>query len=458
MSKVTRIVYSKNLHSEKLDQLTEIAQRLGKLRAEVWQRFGSVQGVTLTHRKIRDRWLSEKRQFDTPARLWKETLRDTFTDIGTYREAAKVKVRQAIYKRTDDDSERKHLYTLLKYNRWLEDSYLRRMMRKYFKHGKTKVDNQIVLDPGSYTTFKKNGQTWLKVMGLKPRKRITIPLNSRTAPSGTLRLIVRNGRVEVHYAVDDEQVCVVRPTGDATIGIDKGYTEVFIDSDGDVHGDGLGELLSQESDYLKTKYQRRSKLKAIAEAKPHKSQNIRDNTLGRKKLDERKRKHTANVRNKVFKAAHSVVDKAKVVVTEDLTSPINGKTYGKNQNRRLAGWVKGAIAEAIESVSYRRGATVKVVNASYTSQMDSRHGVLLGHRNGDTFYCYDGEVLQADTNAARNILTRADDVEIHLFTPYKEVKGILLERTEQYKRGLEDESARLGLLNQGTSYVQLELF
>lgn len=458
MSKVTRIICSKKMYSEKLVQLTEIAKRLGRLRAEVWQRFGSVQGVELSHRQIRDQWLAEKREFDTPARLWKETLRDTFTDISTYREAAKVKVRKAIRKRTDDNEERKRLYISLKYDGWLEDSYLRRMMRKHFKHGKTKVDNQIILDPGCYTTFKKNGRTWLKVMGLRPRKRIAIPLNSSHTPSGTLRLILRDGCVEVHYAVDAEKVCVIRPCGDATVGIDKGYTEVFTDSDGNVHGDGLGELLSQESDYLKIKYQRRNKLEAIAEAKPHKRQNIQDNNLGRKKLDERKRKHTINVRNKIFKAAHSVVDKAEVIVTEDLTSPMNGKSFGKNQNRRLSGWVKGTIAEAIESVSYRRGATVKIVNAAYTSQMDSRYGVLLGHRTGDTFYCFNGEVLQADVNAARNILARVNDPEIHLFTPYKEVKVILLKRTEQFKCGLEEKPVRLGLLNQGTSYAQLELF
>jgi IS605 OrfB family transposase len=458
MSKVTRIIYSQNLNEGKLAQLTEMASRLGKLRAEVWQRFGSVQGVELTHRQIRNQWTAEGRHFNIAARLRNETLRDTFADIVTYREAAKVKVRKAIRQRTDDNDERKRLYTLLKYDNWLKDSYLRRMMRKYFKHGKTKVDNQIVLDSQCYTTFEKGGKIWLKVMSLESGKRIAIPLNSNNTPSGTLRLILRNGRIEVHYAIDEEKVCVTRPSGDGTIGIDKGYTEVFVDSDGKHHGEGLGELLSKESDYLKTKYQRRNKLKAIAEAKPHKCDNILKNNLGRKKLDERKRIHTANVRDKIFKAAHSVVDKADIIVTEDLTNPINGKSYGKNQNRRLAGWTKGAIAEAIESVSNRRGSTIKTVNAAYTSQTDSRHGILLGHRNGDRFYCFDGKVLQADTNAARNILARLNDPEIRLFTPYKDVKVILLARTGQFERRLEEKSARLGLLNQDTSYVQPRLF
>jgi IS605 OrfB family transposase len=445
MSKVTRIAYSKHLNQGKYERLTGIARRLGKLRAEVWRRYGSVQGVELTHRQIRDQWLAEGREFDVPARLWKETLRDTFGDIVAYREAAKVKVRRAIWKRTrDDEDERKRLYTLLKKDEWLDAGYLRRMMRKHYKHGHTEVDNQIVLDSDCYAAFERDGQAWIKVMSLERGKRIAIPLNTNRLPSGTLRLILRGGRVEVHYAVEAEEVCSVRPAGEETVGIDKGYTEVFTDSDGDVHGEALGDLLSGESDYLKTKYQRRNKLKTIAEAKPHKRDKILRNNLGRKKLDERKRKHTARVRDKVFKAAHSVVDKAGRLVCEDLSSPISGGTYGKDHKRRLSGWVKGMMAQAIETVSRRRGSTLEIVNAAYTSQTDSRYGVLLGHRRGDAFYCYDGEVLDADANAARNVLSRLYDDEIRLYTPYGDVKDILLERTERFKQ-------RLGLLNQDSS-------
>jgi IS605 OrfB family transposase len=444
MSKVTGIARSKHLNQAKYERLVEIGRRLGKIRAEVWQRYGSVQGVGQTHRQIRDGWLAEGRRFDVPARLWKETLRDTFCDIVAYREAAKVKVRKAIWRRTQDEDERKRLYTLLKRDEWLEESYLRRIMRKYYKHGRTTVDNQIVLDTNCYTAFVRNGQAWIKVMSLERGKRISIPLDTSRLPSGTLRLILCGGRVEVHYAVEADEACSTRPAGEQTLGIDKGYTEVFTDSDGDVHGEGLGELLSTESDYLKAKYQRRNKLRAIAEAKPHKRDRILRNNLGRKKLDERKRKHTARVRDKVFKAAHSVVDKAGTVACEDLTSPISGSAYSKDQQRRLAGWVKGMMAEAIEAVSQRRGSTLEIVNAAYTSQTDSRYGVLLGRRRGDAFYCFDGEVLDADMNGARNVLSRLYDDEIQLYTPYGDVKRILLERTERFKQGL-------GLLNPDSS-------
>mgnify|MGYP001596754969 CR=1 FL=1 len=131
-----------------------------------------------------------------------KTVRDTFLDICLYREAAKVKVRKAIVKRTDyvcalcssilyqiealmstthkTEEERKRLFTLLKYDRWMKDSYLRCMMRKYYKHGKTEVDNQIILDTQCYTAFERNGQAWIKVMGLERGKRIVLLLLTRT--------------------------------------------------------------------------------------------------------------------------------------------------------------------------------------------------------------------------------------------------------------------------------------
>ena len=69
-----------------------------------------------------------------------------------------------------------------------------------------------------------------------------------------------------------------------------------------------------------------------------------------------------------------------------------------------------------------------LVNPAYTSQIDSRTGLLQGTRRGDRFYGLDGVVLDADTNAARNILQRMYDDEITLYTPYREVKRLLLDR------------------------------
>jgi IS605 OrfB family transposase len=446
MGKVTRIAYSKRLNDGKYNRLVEIARRLGILRSEVWNEFGSINGARVKDREVRDMWMADNKHFDVPARLWKETLRDVMDDIKMYSEAAKVKVRKSIQLHTDDNEERKRLYTLLKYDKWADDPYLRRMMRKYFKHGHSDVRNQIILDTDCYNTFNRNNKVWVAVMSLERGNRIAIPLNTNIHPSGTLRLILRNGKVEIHYAIDEESVCSTKPCGNKTIGVDKGYTEVFVDSDGDRHGEGLGELLSKESDYLKLKYQRRNKLKALANnhKNKNKSANIKVNNLGRKKLNKRRELHKMNVRDKVFKATHTVIDKANNIAVEDLRSPIKDKQkYGKDQSRRLSGWVKGTIADSIETVSRRRGSSVQLVNASYTSQVDSTTGLLLGKRVGDRFYRANGDVVDADINGARNVLARLYDSEIQLYTPYRKVKEILVSRTERIQR--------LGLLNQDTS-------
>jgi len=52
--KVTRIAYSRRLNAGKLAALTEQARRLGRVRSDVWQRYGSVAGAPLGDRQVRD--------------------------------------------------------------------------------------------------------------------------------------------------------------------------------------------------------------------------------------------------------------------------------------------------------------------------------------------------------------------------------------------------------------------
>ena len=312
-------------------------------------------------------------------------------------------------------------------------------MRKHWKHGRNHTNNQIIVRSDDYTTFQLGGRVWIKIPSLQRGRRIAIPLNTKVEPSGTLRLILHDGTIEVHYTIEVEET---ENCGRATIGIDKGYTEVFVDSEGEHHGEGLGRILSTHSDKLNEKHQARNKLRAIANKKPHKKKKIIRNNLGRKKLTRQKQKVQSQLKDTIYQAVHKLVDKAKVIAVEDLTAPIAGSKFSKHINRRLSAWTKGMIATALDSISRRRGSSVILVNSAYTSQMDSRYGVLLGKRSGDSFYCFDGVVLQADENAARNVLARLYDSEISRWTPYQQVKSILLERSERH---------RLGLLNPDSS-------
>lgn len=431
----TQIAFSDNINKGKLAALFEQAQRLGAIRTEVWQRFGSLKGIGLRDRTIRDSWLKEGRTFNVGATPWKQTLTDAIGDIKANREAAKFHAKQAIHRHTTNKAEQKRLYTLLKADKWTDDSYLSRVMRKVWHRGHNHTHNQINVRSDDYTVFTLKNTVWIKIPSLIKGKRIAIPLSTTVAPKGNLRIILRNNQVEVHYATE---VIKTNDCGTQILGVDKGYTEVLTDSNGEHHGVTLGAVLTKESDRLKLKYQRRHKLKAIAKKKPW----VKKHNLGRKKLDNQSVKHQAIVKTIVHTAVNAVVDKAAVLVVEDLTSPIAGKKFSKNISRRLSSWTKGVIASAIENVSRRRGSTVVHVNAAYTSQMDSRNGTLSGKRRGDTFYCADGEVLQADVNAARNVLARHHDPEIGQWTPYQQVKSILLKRTQCH---------RLKLLNQDSS-------
>jgi IS605 OrfB family transposase len=436
--KVTRIVYSDNLNQAKYDALNEIAKRCGSIRTEVWRNYGSIGGLGARFRQVRDGWIADKHVKNLPQRIWRATLDDTLNDIKANREAAKEKVIRHIFRNIDDKDKRKELFKKLKNDSvWVNNSYLRRLMRKYWKHGINHTFNQIFLEPGSYKCFSYHGKNYIEVISLERGKRIAIPIGTEVSITGQIRLILRNERVEIHYTIDntDDRIC-----GDQEIGIDKGYTEVFVDSDGKFHGKGLGKILSKESDSLKKKYQRRNKIKAVLEKlelkNPKKAQKIRKNNLGRKKLKRRKQRHQAQVKTIVFTAVNQVVDKAKTVVCEDLTKTFKSrKNYGKNTNRRLSGWVKGLMASAIDIVASRRGSRVVQVNAAYTSQMCSKCGCL-GKRVGNTFHCAwgCGAVMQADLNAAVNVKARLDDKELHRWLPFTKVKQILIER---YRRSVE---------------------
>ncbi|MFE9959591.1 RNA-guided endonuclease TnpB family protein [Micromonospora sp. NPDC005299] len=412
----------------------------------MWQRYGSINGAGLRDRQVRDRWLADGThvQFAVLANAWKETVRDAMADIGANLAAAKVQVRRAISRRTTDPAERRRMFTALKADQWAEDPFLSRQMRKHWRRGRNRTHDQIVVRADRYhSAVDGRGRLWLAIPGLEPRKMVRIPLSTTVAPTGTLRLILRGGRVEVHYQIDAAQMrSSQRACGEATTGVDKGYTEALTDSNGQPHGLKLGVLLSSESDRLKERNRRRAKLRSIANnaalrgdcAKAHR---IKANNLGTIKRDRRAARHRARVRTEVFTAVHEVVDKAATVIAEDLTKRFTGrKTLPKNINRRLAAWTKGVTAEALKSVSERRGSALVHVNAAYTSQTCHRCG-RLGRRSGDRFHCTPcGVVWQADVNAAINILHRAGDPDIALHTPHHKVKQILQDRTDRHRTKL----------------------
>ena len=81
--KVTRIAYSRDLDAGKYGELVGQVRRLGRARSLVWDRYGSITGVGLSDRRIRDAWMADgtATSLGVLANAWKETVRDAVADI-----------------------------------------------------------------------------------------------------------------------------------------------------------------------------------------------------------------------------------------------------------------------------------------------------------------------------------------------------------------------------------------
>ena len=94
-----------------------------------------------------------------PARQGKAALTVALGDFDAGPEAPKVLVKKAVWHCTRDDKAAcKLLFGLLKRNRWAEASFLHRLMRKHWRGGRSRVDNQIMADEDSYTAKIRHGE------------------------------------------------------------------------------------------------------------------------------------------------------------------------------------------------------------------------------------------------------------------------------------------------------------
>ncbi|QVL47707.1 MAG: transposase [Thiocapsa sp.] len=429
---------TRTLFADAPSELAPICRAMGFVRADIWRRFGALGSIGKSNLQLRKAIAARDLYGALPVdgTIRNETTKDVLNDILTYKAAAKLKVRQAIAARTTDEVERKRLYTLLKADRWLDDPFLHRQMRKHFRHGVSHTANQFIVRSDKQSTQIVDGRL---VIVIHIARKYGRDIRLTTTSSGkrvdllgcNLRICVKDDGVEIHYATAKG---AGRAHGEQALGIDKGYTEAFTDSDGEAHGPAFGAVLTEYSDAAAATGKQRNRLHALEKAhraKGHhaKADRIRRCNLGRKKIDARRARTQGHLRTIAFQSAHAIVNKAALVVSEDLTSPIAAKVQWKRYNRRMSGWAKGALADALDSVCEQRGAEHVLVNAAYTSQMDSTTGLLQGERVGDKFYRVTGDVMQADRNAALNVLARLSDPEITRFTPYRDVKRLLLARS-----------------------------
>jgi len=440
---VTRIsiVGNLKLNKWKSEELDTIASRLGLLRSDLWNEYGSLKAWGVSEYDIDKILRPSNGKYELPAKLWETTLYDVISDIHSVQASCIEKVLECLGLRYEKFAANKSVAQhVLESREWLNHPRLRTLVRKFWNRGHTHVANQIVVKEYNCQTDS-NGIVWIQFGGLKKGKVLRIPTTLSTEIIGQLRLIKRNGKWYIHYSTDI-QTAPKKQSG-MSIGVDRGYSEVYATSSNDgarFIGKEFGKLQTTESDYRNQKGVRRNKIRSVAKKAIEKGKlaladRINKNNLGRVKWNQRESSFKGRIKTLVFTATVQLMhDAIKTVAFEDLTKQFaSKKKRSKRTKRNLNSWCRGIVVSALSQVSSRVGCTIIGVSAAYTSQLDSRHGILLGVRDGDKFTCFDGVVLQSDTNAADNIQARIGDDEISRFMKHTDVKKILLERTRKFQ-------------------------
>nr|MDJ0731849.1 transposase [Crocosphaera sp.] len=461
---VTRIGYCVGGDVEKA---REMAIRAGHLRSDIWNKYGSLKCWGVSHASLYKEFqkTNPPSMYKLPQKQWQKTFERVINDIHACQEAAKTIVIRKIYryfkpptlptlkvgrnagvhsapeinnqgKEIKSTSFRDELVKSLKTLEWMKYPLLHRWVRAAYQRGHTYVNNQICVGISNGAVVKRISRNVVSVtiggdlIGNRKYEKLTLLFKvGRTTPSGIFQLIFDDvtNEMRLHFP----KIIKRRPSvGIGQSGLDKGYTEAFTDSHNETYGQGIGKVMTINVKKRHTSGKGRNKLYQIAikKNKPHIFQcNL---TKKRHQTVENKKKQTLTTM--VRTGVNQFFDKYQYAITEDLSFVVKNKKISRRINRNLAEWCKGTLHKALDEISYRRSSSVTVVNAAYTSQVDSRFGVLLGTRTGDQFFTFDGEVLSADGNAARNIETRLDDPNITRFMKSIDVRKVLIKRTGSF--------------------------
>ncbi|WP_293099076.1 hypothetical protein [Moorena sp. SIOASIH] len=234
-------------------ELQSTMKKLGIVRAESYNKLGSINHWGLDWKKA----VPEVKSFRTPdtlglpAKLMDWTVNDVAKAITASQAACTDAVIKKIYKRfpgRDGQKIRKELCKQLLTLAFLDNPLLHRLVRKEFQRGHSWVKNRNVYQQVGYKCKRLSRNTYqLELAGLRRGKRNKITVRSNRKIKGQIRLVYNQllERFEIHFLVDYGTVEILADR--RAIGIDKGYTEAFYDSDGQAHGKRLGRATTKKS-------------------------------------------------------------------------------------------------------------------------------------------------------------------------------------------------------------------
>ncbi len=383
-----------------------------------------------------------------------------------------------IYNHIKDKEERHYLFYLLKQPKYIKaiilrrnfsvdkefnttrteylNKYLHKILRHEFKNNSIPELKKSLLRTDVVTAKVeryKNPNKFshvLKLSTINKGKRVVIPFNPNkwakkffSQRKGCFIVCPdEQGHLNLHIPIEEEPK---ENNNNQEIAIDKGFRKLIVDSNKQKYGGDWHELEKKIDEKFQKKQKQRNKLYALRKELYKKWTGTKDKkvykkikhlekyNLGKKKFNKNKIKTKETIKNNVNKAVNDFISKnlkLKTIALEKLDRFDNGRKYSKKSNRLLNQWKRGFLKDKLTFISQIQSLDLAYQNRAYTSQECPNCGyVHKDNRNGEEFICIKcGFAENADVVGAWNILRRKYDPEISLYTPYKRVKEILLQR------------------------------
>ena len=150
---VTRIGYC---IAGDIERARVMARRAGRLRSDIWNKYGSLQAWGISHQKLYKEFqkTNPPSMYQLPQKQWQKTFERVIDDIHACQESAKTTVIRKIYrffkpekdrdgKVIEDSSFRAELIESLKTLEWMNYPLIHRWMRQAYHRGHAYVNNQI---------------------------------------------------------------------------------------------------------------------------------------------------------------------------------------------------------------------------------------------------------------------------------------------------------------------------
>lgn len=464
METVVKTVRQHSLAVNNIDEIRDIAKAYTTVKNYVYSRYSGINSLLLIKgykKNIRDEWMKSNfaAQWKLPARYWKVALDEAISNIKTEWSNTKNRVKIAVINNENlTESERGFILYILKADSILysilhsEDfkipeklkgltirmQYICKLIRRYIRKYKGSVPyshkkTSFMIDADMYEYKFIDNNLNIYIQGLNRGQRIEVKLKDRNKHKGNLRIVIKDKSLEIHKAkyikVKNEE-----KVEEKSIGIDKGYRCLIATSENKFYGEKLNDFLSKETERLNQINAKRNRLWALMkkyekEGNTQKADNIKRFNMGKVKYNKKKNRFDSQVKSYINREINRFIanDNPSELITEDLSFVSWKNKFPAHIKRKPSRWIKGYIRERLNYKSKLNNIDQVIVNAAYTSQVCHKCG-RFGVRNNEVFTCPSCGSIDADYNASKNIEARKEDEEITLYTPYKEVKEILIKR------------------------------